>query len=281
MPVISVSGRQVRCGASRHRSPGPAGGLGPAPVLRSGRRHRHRRSRRRTARSSPSEITSWASVSCRQAIRQQAVAASGKAWSTGPVEGTSPLAAVLAEVGPRLRRVRDERGLTLMELSEATGISKSTAVAARVRPAQADRRAPAPPSPTATSRWVAGRSLMLDTAVPHRSAAAGAPVGRAAQPPRAVRRADAPARRVPSPDTWRVTATDPAGVGAPAAGDEAAPAPPAAHPHRPSPARRPRRAQPSASAHPGLGPGRVRQDDPRGRVVRRGEGTAWLSLDPR
>jgi transcriptional regulator with XRE-family HTH domain len=42
------------------------------------------------------------------------------------VEGTSPLAAVLADVGPRLRRVRDQRGVTLTELSEATGISKST-----------------------------------------------------------------------------------------------------------------------------------------------------------
>jgi transcriptional regulator with XRE-family HTH domain len=34
--------------------------------------------------------------------------------------------AVLAEVGPRLKRVRERRGLTLAELSEATGISKST-----------------------------------------------------------------------------------------------------------------------------------------------------------
>lgn len=42
------------------------------------------------------------------------------------MEGSSPLAAVLAEVGPRLRRVRDQRGVTLTELSEATGISKST-----------------------------------------------------------------------------------------------------------------------------------------------------------
>lgn len=32
----------------------------------------------------------------------------------------------LAEVGPRLRRVRRQRGVTLAELSEATGISKST-----------------------------------------------------------------------------------------------------------------------------------------------------------
>jgi len=42
------------------------------------------------------------------------------------MEQSSPIAAVLAEVGPRLRRVRDERGVTLAELSAATGISKST-----------------------------------------------------------------------------------------------------------------------------------------------------------
>jgi transcriptional regulator with XRE-family HTH domain len=33
---------------------------------------------------------------------------------------------VLAQVGPRLKRVRERRGMTLAELSEATGISKST-----------------------------------------------------------------------------------------------------------------------------------------------------------
>ncbi|MFE7777085.1 helix-turn-helix domain-containing protein [Streptomyces sp. NPDC057445] len=36
------------------------------------------------------------------------------------------LAAVLSEVGPRLRRIRSERGATLKDLSEATGISVST-----------------------------------------------------------------------------------------------------------------------------------------------------------
>ena len=40
--------------------------------------------------------------------------------------GSPSLAAVLAEVGPRLRRVRDQRGVTLAELSAATGISTST-----------------------------------------------------------------------------------------------------------------------------------------------------------
>ena len=40
---------------------------------------------------------------------------------------TSPaIATVLAEVGPRLKRVRVQRGLTLTELAAATGISKST-----------------------------------------------------------------------------------------------------------------------------------------------------------
>ncbi|MEU7897192.1 XRE family transcriptional regulator [Nonomuraea sp. NPDC049152] len=34
--------------------------------------------------------------------------------------------AVLAEVGPRLKRLRTDRGVTLTALSEATGISKST-----------------------------------------------------------------------------------------------------------------------------------------------------------
>lgn len=38
----------------------------------------------------------------------------------------SPIAATLAQVGSRLRRVRAERGVTLSALSEATGISKST-----------------------------------------------------------------------------------------------------------------------------------------------------------
>jgi transcriptional regulator with XRE-family HTH domain len=36
------------------------------------------------------------------------------------------IAAVLAEVGPRLKRVRVRRGVTLTELAAATGISKST-----------------------------------------------------------------------------------------------------------------------------------------------------------
>jgi transcriptional regulator with XRE-family HTH domain len=36
------------------------------------------------------------------------------------------ITAALADVGPRLRRIRRQRGVTLAELAEATGISKST-----------------------------------------------------------------------------------------------------------------------------------------------------------
>ncbi|GLW99847.1 XRE family transcriptional regulator [Microtetraspora sp. NBRC 16547] len=42
------------------------------------------------------------------------------------MENASAIAAALAEVGPRLKRLRTERGVTLAALSEATGISKST-----------------------------------------------------------------------------------------------------------------------------------------------------------
>ena len=40
--------------------------------------------------------------------------------------GMAELAAVLDQVGPRLKRVRTQRGLTLTSVAEATGISKST-----------------------------------------------------------------------------------------------------------------------------------------------------------
>lgn len=42
------------------------------------------------------------------------------------MEPHAPYQAVLDEVGPRLKRLRAERGLTLAALSEVTGISKST-----------------------------------------------------------------------------------------------------------------------------------------------------------
>jgi transcriptional regulator with XRE-family HTH domain len=42
------------------------------------------------------------------------------------MESPPAINAVLAEVGPRLKRVRTQRGVTLTELAAATGISKST-----------------------------------------------------------------------------------------------------------------------------------------------------------
>ncbi|NGO67403.1 helix-turn-helix domain-containing protein [Streptomyces boncukensis] len=42
------------------------------------------------------------------------------------MEHSPPIAQALNEVGPRLRRLRTERGVTLTALAEATGISKST-----------------------------------------------------------------------------------------------------------------------------------------------------------
>ena len=42
------------------------------------------------------------------------------------MEDPTPIATVLAEVGPRLRRLRNERGVTLTALAVVTGISKST-----------------------------------------------------------------------------------------------------------------------------------------------------------
>jgi transcriptional regulator with XRE-family HTH domain len=44
----------------------------------------------------------------------------------GTVDHQPAVAAALAQVGPRLRRVRTQRNVTLAALAEATGISKST-----------------------------------------------------------------------------------------------------------------------------------------------------------
>lgn len=46
--------------------------------------------------------------------------------SNEPSTDAATLAAALELVGPRLRRVREERGLTLTDAAQATGISKST-----------------------------------------------------------------------------------------------------------------------------------------------------------
>jgi transcriptional regulator with XRE-family HTH domain len=43
-----------------------------------------------------------------------------------PADPGGPIAAALDLVGPRLRRVREQRGVTLTEVAQVTGISKST-----------------------------------------------------------------------------------------------------------------------------------------------------------
>jgi transcriptional regulator with XRE-family HTH domain len=54
------------------------------------------------------------------------VAVSGNPWSSGGMENASAIQTALAGVGPRLRRARAQRDVTLTELAAATGISKST-----------------------------------------------------------------------------------------------------------------------------------------------------------
>ena len=50
----------------------------------------------------------------------------GTAGSVGAMGDSSAIPDVLAEVGPRLRRLRERRGVTLTALAAKTGISKST-----------------------------------------------------------------------------------------------------------------------------------------------------------
>jgi len=54
------------------------------------------------------------------------VAISGKRPCNGHVDDTSAIADALGLVGPRLKQIRNQRGVTLTDLSERTGISKST-----------------------------------------------------------------------------------------------------------------------------------------------------------
>jgi transcriptional regulator with XRE-family HTH domain len=54
------------------------------------------------------------------------VAISGKPPCNERVDDLSRIAAALDLVGPRLKRIRAQRGVTLTDLSERTGISKST-----------------------------------------------------------------------------------------------------------------------------------------------------------
>jgi transcriptional regulator with XRE-family HTH domain len=50
----------------------------------------------------------------------------GMTTSVAVVEGSAAIPSVLADVGPRLKRLRTRRGVTLTALAATTGISKST-----------------------------------------------------------------------------------------------------------------------------------------------------------
>jgi transcriptional regulator with XRE-family HTH domain len=55
------------------------------------------------------------------------VAVSGKrVWSVPVRDTTTAIAAALDQVGPRLKRLRAQRGMSLTAVAESTGISKST-----------------------------------------------------------------------------------------------------------------------------------------------------------
>jgi transcriptional regulator with XRE-family HTH domain len=60
-------------------------------------------------------------------LRQQSLLFLGRTVCTGVMNDTTAvIAAALDQVGPRLKRLRTQRGITLTALAEATGISKST-----------------------------------------------------------------------------------------------------------------------------------------------------------
>ncbi len=71
-------------------------------------------------------ITSETKISPEQERTTTFVAISGKPWWSPGVENSSAIQTALAGVGPRLRRARAQRNVTLTELAAATGISKST-----------------------------------------------------------------------------------------------------------------------------------------------------------
>ena len=111
-----------------------AGALRGSPASTTATRRRARVSTRaaeRPAAPPPTTTTSYSSVSMSRewSPRTRAttvVAIPGKPALNGPVEDTTKIAAALELVGPRLKQVRAQRGVTLADLSERTGISKST-----------------------------------------------------------------------------------------------------------------------------------------------------------
>jgi transcriptional regulator with XRE-family HTH domain len=70
--------------------------------------------------------TSWVHDASKRRRKTTIVAVPGNLWLARHVVIAADIGSVLAEVGPRLRRARTERGVTLTELAGMTGISKST-----------------------------------------------------------------------------------------------------------------------------------------------------------
>jgi transcriptional regulator with XRE-family HTH domain len=70
-------------------------------------------------------IDKWLCRFCNVGMSEETHAGANRASRPG-VTGDAGTDEVLAEVGPRLRRIRKDRGATLAGLSEATGISVST-----------------------------------------------------------------------------------------------------------------------------------------------------------
>src|SRR5690242_19307629 len=71
-------------------------------------------------------ITSAAKVRPAPRPRQRSLPFPGTPAGLAGMRHTAAIAAAPADVGPRLKRVRTQRDITLTELAAATGISKST-----------------------------------------------------------------------------------------------------------------------------------------------------------
>ncbi|WP_408907052.1 helix-turn-helix domain-containing protein [Streptomyces atratus] len=89
-------------------------------------------------------------------------------WNGG-MDEQSPIAATLAQVGSRLRRIRAQRGVSLSALAEATGISKSTlsrleSGAAPPEPGAVAAHRAGPPGTPGRTRRGAGRSATRGSA---------------------------------------------------------------------------------------------------------------------
>ena len=78
-----------------------------------------------TIRNDP-EATLRSSLGCLDNHAKEPTSDVAQWLTTAVMEPSEDVAAVLAEVGPRLKRLRTHRGVTLTDLAAKTGISKST-----------------------------------------------------------------------------------------------------------------------------------------------------------